>query len=426
MWKLTRYALAFIPIGLALVSPLSEPIKRKFANQYDLRWYLSQDTKERTQTIATYNDGNTALPKILIELDIPSGARTAVSDIDSPFNSHPRGSLLEALAHPNSLAHLANKPDRDIITAVLDDHSTGRTLYGIDNAFDDILLAKLDAAKVDPKIMAGFRGHSASHSSWLQNCEKGKPPHPQCKLVGSVLEQWEYEKRNFGREACRQWQQETGIELLSQGRRFSPDGKVPFSFALGADEARFLRIRYGPNAIKPVTTISLSADDRITQVDSVSDLRAFSLFILAKYHTLRVVFFSALILFFVLLVLPYAIPVKLRPVHKVFDLARRTNDYEIWEVGFQKHRHMIVRLFRELRDEYGRQDVSVSAEDLFDLIRYDLRREYEENVRRRRLFKRHATIDLRHEYGQRTLKYENEQQLNEDIRRHLRSLELFS
>jgi hypothetical protein len=400
-WKLLKYLIAFLPLATVFLLPFVDPIKRQFLNRSDLRWYSSQDKAKRTQTIIVSNGGGGTMSSILVEFNIPPNAGKSVSDFNySTFASTPRISFLDTLASPDTLTKL-DSPVSAKILELADEHSNSRSLYAVDQVFDDLLVTRLQASKLPAVILDVIRQKRGNHNLWIQKCNEVKSAKPQCSLVDAVIGKWELEKRNLQVTACNKWREATGVKVLSSPTKLSPDNSLFFNFSLANSESAFLNIQYGPDALNPVTTkTSSTATEQSTQVTDLKDLSAPTWWIFAKYYPRLAISYVAAVLFGLFFAWPWLKPLSLLRIHKLFNFAVKTNDYEVWELAFRRHRYVIQQKFRSLCSEFEKEHLSSSPEELFDFLRYRLR----------------ASV------GKHSTKFKSEEELNRFIHQELRRL----
>jgi hypothetical protein len=404
-WNLLKYLTALFPVIAYLLTQFSDPIKRQFVNNYDLRWAKVADRVERTQSVLVHNGGDKQLNEIHIEITLPLRIEAPISDIDSTsLNRDPRYSFVDAMANPDFLAQL---PPNDLpaIAQIVDRHSTARNLYELDDAFGRILTAKLRAIKADAG--AAPQGDDKvldPHKYWLKICANGKSADRKCRRINALINSWETSRYRLLQEGARQWEATSGVRAVFESSRFSPDGRVFFILSLGPSESKHVRIRLGPSAVPNIASSVVAASmDQPLEVVGESDLRASVFLIYLKYHTLlSIVCFLGL---FVLGPLAWWIlrPIRLRQIYQIFNIALETNDQEIWELAYTRHKYLILDRFRGLRTTF-RKNVAISPEELFDYVR----------------------VNLREQFAKKRQFYTDEEHLNLEICHYLKKLVVFA
>jgi|GEM_PF-2839424 len=374
-WKILKSVFVVLPLLAVLFSPFLDPIKRRALNRSDLRLFARNDLTARSQTFAIHNAGEAGLSKVFLGLKIPDQIDRPIADFYFASNeSVPLSSFVEALAHSDGWSHLS-LDDQKKISPIADDHSSSRTLYDLDSAFDSLLIAKLNSEKDGLNtalndLRKSTRSPDDWHQVWLQNCNFGRVRNPACPRINSTMEAWESNKRTVQMAAFKQWHETAGIDVWSPTRRFSPNGWIYFAFTLGPDESGFLRIRFGPNSLPfPEPLITSNPKREITTVTKEADLFATSPWVFARYYPFRTVFWIALILICIRLAWPVIRPPSLLPTFAIFNLAIRTNDPSHWELASQRYKFDIFREYRRLWNRFKGTDLPHSPEEIFDFIR---------------------------------------------------------
>lgn len=373
-WKILKSIAVIFPLMVVLASPFLDPIRRRLLNRSDLRLFTTNDSTDRTQTIVIHNAGDVGLSKVFIGVNVPRNIERPISDfLFASDESVPFTSFVETLAHSDAWTHLPT-PDRDKIGVIADDHSSIRTLYKLDQAFDSILIGRLQADRSLTSAVSDLRVTSGSyddwHYIWLKGCEFNPLPNPACRRVDNALMDWEYTKRSVQMDAFKRWHEMTGVEIIPGGRRLSPNGVVYFALPLGPDESAFLRIRYGPNSLPLSEPFIFSNPERkITRMDGERDLFASSLWIFGRYYPLLSFFWMVLIAACLRLAWPVIRPPALLPSYGVFNLALKTNDPNHWELASQRYKFHIFRVYRRLWARFKQTDVEHSPEEMFDFIK---------------------------------------------------------
>ncbi len=341
------------------------------------------------------------MSNILVEVAIPPNAGKSVSDFNySTFASTPGTSFLDTLTSPAVLAEL-ERPVSDKILELADEHSNARALYAVDQVLDENLVTKLQTSKAPSPVVDAIRQKRGNHTLWMQTCDGRKAASPQCAPTAAVFRDWESRKRNFQVAACNKWREATGIKVMPASTNLSPNRNLFFNFSLAQNESAILNIQYGPDALNSINTKTSSAvAEQSTQVSDPKDLGAPTWRVFAKYYPRLALSYAGAVLFGLVFAWPWLKPHNLLPIHKLFNFAVKTNDYEVWELAFRRHRYVIQQQFRGLRSELEKEHLSVSPEELFDFLRYRLR----------------ATL------GQHSTKFKSEEDLNRFIHRELRQL----
>jgi hypothetical protein len=373
-WRILKSVAVIFPLMVVLGSPFLDPIRRRLLNRSDLRLFTTNDSTDRTQTIVIHNAGDVGLSKVFIGINVSREIERPVSDFF--FASHesvPFTSFVETLAHSETWTRLP-PADREKVGVIADDHSNIRTLYDLDQAFDSILIGKLQTNKSLASAVADLRATHGSyddwHYVWLKGCEYNPSPNPACRQVDNALAEWEYTKRNLQMDAFKRWHEVTGVEIIPPSRRLSPNGMVYFVLPLGPDESGFVRIRYGPNSMPLSEPVIFSNPERkITRMNGERDLFASSLWIFGRYYPLLTLFWVVLIVACLRLVWPVIRPPALLPTYGVFNLALKTNDPNHWELASQRYKFYIFRVYRRLWARFKQTDVAHSPEEMFDFIR---------------------------------------------------------
>lgn len=371
-WKILKTLVVLFPLIVAFSSPFLEPIKRRILNGSDLRAYLSQDTVYRTQTLALHNAGEANLSKVIVEFDIPNNVDKPIADFyyGSSYAAPPT-SFVETFAHSDAWTHLP-KGEMETVAAIADDHSSSRTLYNLDQALDNNLLAELRMDKALAKTLAAQSSGSYDdwHLFWKRQCEARKYSESQCRPTNETLESWESTKRNLQMDALKRWYETTGVALIPPSRQLSSNGQVYFSFALGPEQSGYLTVVYGPNPMPMSTPTIISIPERmITPVQNRAELSASSLWIFWHYYPVLTIFWGVTIFVCIWIVWPVIRPLSLLPTYKVFNLALKTDDPEHWEMASQRHKFHVYGVYRELWSRFKGTDIEHSPEEMFDYIK---------------------------------------------------------
>jgi len=351
-----------------------DPVKQKLLNRSDLRLYTAQDKIKRLQTVALHNGGGVPLTKVFVALKIQPEVENPIADFYfASSDTVPLRSLMDCLSHSESWIALP-PAEKEQIAPIADDHSTSRTLYDLDRAFNGILESKLQSIKTFKIGLEELRKDSHHyddwHNSWIKQCEGAKRAGLSCADVENAVENWEYTKRDLQTKALKAWRETTGVELIPSSRQLSPNGLVHFAFALGADESAFLQIRYGPNPMPfPTPEIISNPSRNPTIVGNRGDLSASSFWIFLYYYPLYFGFWLAAILVGCFLAWPLLRPASLLPTHKVFNLALQTNDPAHWELASQREKYRIFQEHRRWWNRFKATPVQHSAEEIFEFIK---------------------------------------------------------
>ncbi len=407
-FRIVRYLSALIPFVIALASPLSEPLKRQFLSQYDLRWYASQepDKDGRRQLLAVHNAGSAEIPKVVVELGVETQTPGAVADFYfSPLETEPQTSFLNTLTGSDQLTKLA-PAEKDRIAEVIDEHFAYRSLRNMETALEDNLKIQLRANKassqaVDDLQKTGF-DCDAWHQYWLRKCPPSRTTDPSCNQVNKLLETWEQSKRNLYEDASKRWREATGVSVKFPSSDVSSVRKTFFMLPLSAGESGFLTVNYGPDPVKSSTKVFSSSLNKAIRVDDLVDLRASPLWIFLKKHPLLTVIFTVAFVLSIFVVWHVVKPYKLRPIYRMFNLALQTRDHEFWEHVNQRHRYYILQQFRYFRELFNKPGLNLDSEEILDFVRTALSNRYRLNKRL----------------------YKNEKDLNRYIRNQIRFLVL--
>jgi hypothetical protein len=402
MFRLIKYFLALAPFAILFLSLFSDQIGQYIFNRYAIRWYPMRAEEERVQSIAVHNEGYVSLPKIRVELDFPADLSKPLKDYDfASFDSEPRSSFLEALAHSDSMAHL-DKLGMDVLAPVIDEQSKTHTLYDFNDALSRVPLSSLRAETGKTSYLDNYLKSGGAlegfRDEWLKKCGGDKAPDPTCKQMSVELASWEYSKSEMGEAACKRWREEAGVEVNPHNNLLAPNGRIYFTFPLEVGQSGFLRLRFGPNSIKAVPyAVTTNSAWNAIQVDSFDDLHASPFYILFKYDALARTVILVLIIIYLFFVYNYARPKALLKVHEVFNQAIATDEHEFWETASQWYGFTIRQTFKDLRHQAHKENIQASSEELFDYLRNQL----------------HA------DYGQKRFKFKDEQQLKNYISQQL-------
>lgn len=382
-FRIVRYLSALIPFVIAIASPLSEPLKRQFFSQYDLRWYTPPKPVDRRQTIAVHNAGSAGIPKVIVELDVDAPSPGAISDFYfSPIGAEPQTSFLNTLAVSDGLGKLSQM-EKDKINAVVDEHSGSRSLRNLEMVLDENLRSQFKARafsrEADDLQQAGV-DCDAWHKHWLQKCRPSKATNATCSEVNKLLETWEQSKRSLYSGASEKWRESTGVSVVLPPSEVSSAVKTFFTLPLSAGESGFLLVNYGPDPVRSISTnVSSSTLNKAFRVDDLNDLRASPLLIFLKKHPILTLIFAVAFTLSLLVVWHVIKPYKLRPIHRIFNLALQTRDHEFWEHANQRHRYYILHQFRYFRELFDKPNLNLDAEEVLDFVRTALSSRYKFN-----------------------------------------------
>jgi|GEM_PF-2529017 len=373
--KIVRYTV-FLGSTISLLLPFfSEYVRQKTLQRYDLRWHQELDTRSRIQTIAVRNAGSQPKGNLVLDIDLGPNKSGVISDFEASLSDRkPYTSFMEAVTKGSfALETLVLKsPERDRIIQAVDRHSSSRNLDDLDKIFDDILEERL-AALAGSKILNYFHQTNTPpanwHDIWHQKCGVTKPS-SDCSKVDAILADWERSKQGFLNQALFKWHEATDLRLEPESEGLSPNGRVSVTLSLAAGEARFLRFHYSHNPASALTVLRSTTGEQTVQVRKPSDLFSTPVSILFDLHPNLKIFLGLIFLILVLLS-PFLVPVQLLPIHRVFNIALETEDYEFWQQALDRYRFFILQQFRELRRIFNPELVA-DPEEIMDFVRNGL------------------------------------------------------
>jgi hypothetical protein len=393
-WKFWRFVIAFIPLFVTLRSNLSAPLEHLVLGSYDVRWHVSKNGQERSETIAVCNAGTKGPEQITVELDATPGA---VADFESRVSpEEPSISFLDVISRTTSLWTMPGTNQYQT-QAFLDKDTRGATLYGLEQALRQDFAQRLRSEHYDQLTINRFLSSSTSHRDALRTCLSASAPRSYCNIE-RALESWEQSVSRVYAEAHGAWESASGVSFSANHSYLSLKDRLYFHFPLSQGATRTLTIYYG--AFPAQTATKVHAQNDSTRVDEQSQLGTNRWWILPRAKPLWTLL-SVLTLFACLFFAwTHLTNVKALSTFEIFSLALDRENENVWQLAYERRGGWIEREFQHFCAVFGKGTVLVGQVELFDFIRSNFRVE-------------HVLYDL---------KFDGKADLDSALRKHLRDL----
>ncbi len=394
-WKFWRFVVAFVPLVVTLRSNLYDPLAHLVLGSYDVRWRVSKDEQERSETIAVRNAGTKGPEQIFVDLNPTTGA---VADFESRVSvEEPGVSFLDIVSRTSSLWTMPGS-NQNRTQAFLDKDSTGATLYGLEQSLRQDLVQRLSGEHYDQATINHFLSSPANHRDALRACLATKSePKSNCGIE-RALENWEQGVSRVYAEAHGAWESATGVSFNANHSYLSFRDRLYFRFPLSPGATRFLTIYYG--ALPAQTPTTVHAENNSTNVNEQRELEMNRWWILPKAQPLWTLLSVLALIACLFFAWTYLTNVNSLSTFEIFSLALDRENEDVWQTAYQRRGRWIEREFQDFCAIFGKGTVPIGRAELFDFIRSTFRVE-------------HVLYDL---------KFYDTTDLDSTLRKHLRDL----
>jgi hypothetical protein len=393
--KLVRYWVFLFSAVLGLLPLFSATIRKETLDRYNVRWQQELDQSNRVQSLVVRNTGE---PNAKLMLAIRFQEEGAIAGFDaSPTANGPAFSIFDAWKLINSSPHvyLLSDQERERFGRVVDQHAPKRSLNDVDNFLDSLLVERLRSSKISAKSLTflGTIGATSNwHDRWRNRCDRATGD-SDCARVESVVSKWEEMKTALYGEVDQKWEQRTGISVIGDHTSAFNANELNLLLKPRAGETVFIRVHYFHSPVTLSTTLQSMTGAHTTLFSNVGVLSSIPFVALFQLHP-TVIPLVPIVVFLLLAVLPYALPLPLLTNRKLLVIALRTDDYEFWKEALDRYRFYFLEEFRELRRIYN-SSLQMDTEEVMDYARTRLTREHQIGQLRRANIREFVSDELR-------------------------------
>ncbi len=393
-WKILKFLAAISAGILFFYHTAFDPLRKLLLARYDLRWSVNEERPERTHTIAFRNSAGDPSDAIQIEIEFPKGAVVDFEAAD--FQGGPRISFLQTVARSSYDTRFL-RANRRRIMRLLDEHYSLRSLSQVEDTLRGNLVEQIRKSGYPAADTDWFLHWRDSHETQILRCGVANEGKGICQTE-QQLEEWEYDMRGLNQEACRAWERATGISAnFSQGY-LAPNGKTIFGLLVRGHESKFLTIRYGADEIPPLKITRNHVQQSIKV--ALKDLEASRWKIVPWYEPLETLLAAFILVGLLLFAWAIHTSIQKLPTLELFNLAIQRLNPQAWKLARERREHWVEREFRSFCEVFGKPHLTESRAHLFQYVQD-------------RLIRDHALYDL---------EFENKEELEKTMRKHLRDL----
>ena len=365
-----------LAVGIPILVYVYSPIREHVVNHYALRWYVQQNSSDRSVRIRVHNlSSNVSLP-ITLKAEYP-GSKIIEFEYSDPWDG-PRISSLKTARHSEILRQFGLSLKKPIL---LDEHLIPSSLEEIEDELQGaVLVLSLPQSHGKPGPTSPMT--LDNHLVWVEQCRKSESAH-SCYLE-RAWENWEYMLRGIQGDETASWKQLTGVQLGFPDFHIVPEDRMNYIFSLAAGHSISFFLRYGVDRLDGKVNL-FASDGSALRVNKEADLDR-PIWVMIVLYPLVDPVYGLLVLALVLAMLPWWAPLKFLSTFTIVNQALAKVDQmdtaREWDEVYGRLKFSLKDKFDYYRSILSRPPESLASEDLFDYLRGYLRVVYRGGVGR--------------------------------------------